>query len=150
MPDERAIDISSEVEWGESSELLILRRWLGVSSYAKTARRFVKSNDFDDYDYFLLDERGLPVAYVEIKRRRTAFEKYKDAMFPMRKHEMGKLLYFHSIPFVGVTEYGDGTLVEVNLALPPATVRQIARHDRPGMKPVPHGFYKLTQLTVLS
>jgi hypothetical protein len=150
LTDERAVGINAEVAWGESSELLILKRWLDLSYYARDARRYVKSNDFDDYDYFLLDDVGLPVVYVEIKRRRTPFEKYKDAMFPLRKHAFAKQLYKHSIPFIGVTEYGDGALVEVDLAQPPAVVKPIARADRPGMKPVDHGLYSLKQLTVLS
>jgi len=150
VTEERAVGIGAEVEWGESAELLILNRWLSLSKHARDACRFIKSNDFDDYDYFLLCDAGLPVSYVEIKRRRTPFDKYRDAMFPLRKHEFAKKLYKHSIPFVGVTEYGCGTLVEVDLAMPPSIVRPIARHDRPGSAPRAHGIYALKQLTVLA
>jgi hypothetical protein len=92
----------------------------------------------------------LPVAYVEVKRRRTDFAKYQDAMFPWRKHDLGKALYPHSIPFVGVTEYGCGTLVEVDLAVVPAVVKNVVRADRPGTPPVRHGLYSLRQLKVLA
>ena len=146
---ERATGIENEVEWGETQEGRILARWLKASMYAQGAARMIGSNGFDDYDYLLLDERGIVVCYVEVKRRRTALAKYGDAMFPWRKHQFALLVAEQNVPFIGVTEYGCGALTEVNLTQPPATKKDVARRDRPGMKPVPHGLYSKKQLTVL-
>lgn len=147
---ERALGIEDEVAWGESREGRILKTWMSLSTYAHGAARVIKSNDYDDFDFLLLTKPGLPLCYVEVKVRRTGFGKYGDAIFPMRKHEFAKQLSRHKLPFVGVTLYGDGTLVEVDLTKAPSSQRDITRRDRPGMKPVPHGFYSKRQLTVLT
>lgn len=146
---ERANAIEDEVAWGEGWELVILRRWLACSRYAEGAARWVGSDGFDDYDFLVLDARGVVLCYAEVKRRRTALAKYGDALFPIRKHEFALLVAEQNVPFVGVTEYGCGALTEVNLTEPPAKRKDIARRDRPGMTPVPHGLYSKAQLVVL-
>lgn len=146
---ERATEFEDEVVWGESAEEAVVQRWLPLSLYAKGARRVVKSSHYDDYDFFLLSKQGLPVVFVEIKVRRTKFALYGDAIFPHRKHDFAKRLAAFKIPFIGVTQYGCGTLVEVDLRVLPAIRKDVVRRDRPGMEPVSHAFYAKEQLAVL-
>jgi hypothetical protein len=143
-------DILAEKAWGESAEVVILRRWLAKSAHAKGAKRIIKSHEGSAHDFLVLNKLGFPLVYVEIKRRRTGFDKYGDAIFPFTKHEHAKRINTDvKVPFIGVTEYGDGTLVEVALFKKPSSVRDVGRRDRPHIPPVPHAFYSKAQLTVL-
>lgn len=138
-----------EVAWGESFEVAILRRWAALSPFARGAKFVIRSGAYADYDFEIKDKRHLPIAYVEVKRRRSPLARFGDAIFPLRKHDFAKLLAAYNIPLLAVTEYGCGALVEVNLTVLPARTGGIKRHDRGG-KPVPHAFYEGDQLTVLA
>ena len=141
---------ASEVEWGEASEEKILRRWVKLSAFSKEAKGYHKTPAFCDFDFYVYDEAGFIICYVEVKRRRTEFSKYGDAMFPMRKHKRARQSAVKfNLPVIGVTEYGCGALVEVNLGKEPARKKDVSRRDRPGMRPVPHAFYTKRQLTLL-
>lgn len=143
-------DFASEVAYGESAEEAILLRWLKKTSFVKGWKVYSKSAGYKDFDFYVLDDAGFLIAYVEVKRRRTPFSQYGDAMFPLRKHKRARQSQLkHNIPFIGVTEYGCGTLVEVNLAKDPSQTKDVSRRDRPGQRPVPHAFYSKRQLTVL-
>lgn len=146
----RATMIEREVAWGESAELGILKRWLGESLYAATAARIVKSEGFDRFDYLLLDKFGLPVCYVEVKRRRPPLSKYGDALFPHDKHLFARRCAAFNIPCIGVVEYGCGALVEVDLAKRPSRTDVISRRDRPWDEGSKHAIYSKRQLTVLA
>lgn len=144
-------DITAELEFGENKEVAILRRWTELSSFAKKAKTLVKTPSYAAFDFLMLDSKGLPLAYLEVKRRRTALIKYGDAMCPISKVQAAKAVYAEfSIPSFLITEYGCGSLIEVALTVQPAQRRDVARRDRPGMKPVPHGLYTLEQMTVLA
>jgi hypothetical protein len=146
----RRPDFTAEVNWGESAEETILLRWLRTTSYCKGWKCYAKSAGFKDFDFYVLDKEGFIIAYVEVKRRRSEFALYGDAIFPLRKHKRARASVLkHDIPFIGVTLYGCGTLVEVPLSKVPSEKRDIARRDRPGQKPVPHALYSKRQLTVL-
>jgi hypothetical protein len=143
-------DILAEKGWGESLEVAILRRWLAASDYAKAVTRVIKSHEGSAHDFLLLNKLGFPCVYVEVKRRRTDFGKYGDAIFPFTKHEHAKRIKKAvDVPFIGVTEYGDGTLVEVALFTKPDVKKDVQRRDRTHIPPVPHAFYSKAQLTVL-
>jgi len=136
-----------EVDWGESQEARVLRRWIDTSSYARAGARIVASEKFDDFDRIVFDRRGLPIAYLEIKVRRSPFTRFGDAIFPERKHKFARDLRVYNLPFVAVTEYGCGTLVEVDLSQQPDATRLIKRQDRE--RAVMHVFYDRDSLTVL-
>lgn len=136
-----------EVDWGESQEARVLKRWIETSTYARSGARVVASNKFDDFDRIVFDRRGLPVAYLEIKVRRSPFARFGDAIFPERKHKFARELRVFNLPFVSVTEYGCGTLVEVDLSQQPDRTGFIKRRDRDNA--VPHVFYERESLTVL-
>jgi hypothetical protein len=151
MADAKPIaDVIAEKAWGEGSEVSILRRWIKLSPEAKGCTRVIKSHEGSAHDFLLLNRLGFPLCYVEIKRRRTPFSKFGDAIFPMTKCGHAKRIAREvGTPFVGVTEYGCGTLVEVNLTKVPASKRDIGRRDRPHIAPVPHAIYSKRQVTVL-
>lgn len=150
MTDVPLSDVLAEKEWGEDQEVAILRRWLKRSKFAKGAKRVIKSHEGSAHDFLILDKLGFPLVYVEIKRRRTGFEKYGDAIFPYTKCEHAKRISEKvAVPFIGVTEYGCGTLVEVALFKRPTLIKDVGRRDRPHIPPVPHAFYSKAQLTVL-
>lgn len=145
-----APDFTAEVAWGESSEETILLRWLKLTGYCKGWKAYAHSAGYKDFDFYILDDAGFLIAYVEVKRRRTPFATYGDAIFPLRKHKRARQSALkHDIPYIGVTLYGCGTLVEVALSKVPSKTRDIARRDRPGTKPVPHAVYSKRQMTVL-
>lgn len=137
-----------EVRWGEGQEQGVLRRWLRSSPRCSGADRVIKSRQFQDFDYVVFDREGYPVAYVEIKVRRVPLSDFGDAVAPIRKHEAAvKLWRRHRFPMLMIVAYSCGTLVEVDLAQPPAERRALKRHDRP--KAVPHGLWKGDQLAVI-
>lgn len=137
-----------EVKWGEDQEIPVLRRWMKASPRCADADRIVKSRPMQDFDYVVFDKVGMPVAYVEIKVRRVAFGAFGDAVAPIRKFEYAhKLWRRHKVPMVMVVAYSCGTLVEVNLAEPPAERKSLKRHDRPHA--VLHGLWKGAQLSVV-
>lgn len=141
----------TNVEFGENSEGRILQRWAKLSMHAPKGARYVKTPANATLDFLVLDGKGLPVAYIEIKRRRTALAKYGDAICPWRKHTAAlAVAKAHSVPAFLVTEYGCGSLVEVNLTTVPAEKRNLGRRDRPNVRPSPHAFYTLEQLVVLA
>ena len=137
-----------EIAWGEGQERDVVALWVRRSPIGRKARRFVKSLEFDPYDVLVLAEKGLPLCALEVKVRRVAFGEYGDVMAPMRKHEFGISMQALGFPFLLVTYYACGTLVEVDLSENPETVRPIARRDRPGMTPVKHGLWSGSQLRV--
>lgn len=139
-----------EVAWGESQEAKVVTRWVELSPTGKWARRFVKSLEFDPYDVLVLGEKGVPVCALEVKVRRVKFADYGDVMAPMRKFEFALAMRELGFPYLLVTEYACGSLVEVDLSQSPGEVRPIARRDRPGMKPVDHGFWGGEQLVRLA
>ena len=142
---------AAEVAWGESAEADIIRRWLKLSPLGRGASRLIKSMPYDPYDFFLFGKRGIPIAALEVKRRRSPFARYGDVMVPIKKHEYAlELDELFRLPFVAVTEYGDGARVEVDLRSEPTERRDVKRHDRPGMTPVPHALYGKSKLTVLA
>lgn len=144
------MSIEREVAWGEANEERILKRWLKLSAFAEGCEAFRKSDEFRDFDFYVEAPGGYVRCYVEVKRRRTEFAKYGDAIFPLRKHKHAlRESLLTGIPHVAVTEYGCGTLVEVVLSKKPSVTKDVVRRDRPGMKPVPHAFYTRRQLTVL-
>lgn len=138
-----------EVNWGEAQELDVVKLWVERSELGAQAHRFVKSLDFDPYDVFVLAEKGLPLCALEVKVRRVAFGDYGDVMTPLKKHEFALSLRQMRLPYLLVTLYACGTLVEVDLTESPKESRAIARRDRPGMTPVMHGLWKGKQLRVL-
>lgn len=142
---------ASEVAFGETAEAEILKRWLKQTKLLAGVTRVVKSMPYDPYDILVLGKRGMPLGCVEIKKRRSPFSKYGDLMVPIKKHEFALELRERCLlPLVCVTEYGDGALVEVDLTQEPSERRDVKRHDRPGMTPVPHGLYKGSKLKVLA
>lgn len=131
-----------EVAFGTGQEDRVLDRWKQLSPSAQGARGFLKGGKFDDFDYVVFAQDGLVMCYLEVKVRRSPLSRFGDAMFPRRKHDFAlKALRERCTPVLAVTEYGCGALVEVNLAFSPDSARDVARRDRPGMKPVPHVFY---------
>lgn len=144
-------DITAELNFGENREVAILKRWSQLSEYGHKAKLLFKTPSYAAFDFLMLNSKGLPLAYLEVKQRRTPFVKYGDAMCPISKVQAAKACYVeYGIPALLVTEYGCGSLVEVLLTADPALRRDVARRDRPGMKPVPHGLYSREQLTVLA
>jgi hypothetical protein len=138
-----------EVNWGEAQEIEVVKLWSQRSELGTRAHRFVKSLDFDPYDVLVLAEQGLPLCALEVKVRRVSFGDYGDVMSPLKKREAALAFKALGIPFVLVTLYACGTIVEVDLASEPAQVVNVARRDRPGTKPIPHGLWKDESLTVL-
>lgn len=143
-------NVRRELAWGEAHESAVLKRWVKLSPHARGAKRFLRTEELDQYDFLVLDGLGVPLCFVEIKVRRTDLAKYGDVLTPWSKHTFAKKLARHQLPFLLVTQYACGSLVEVDLTGKPAVKKQVARRDRPGMKPVPHGLYQGTQLTVLA
>jgi len=140
-----------EVDYGLDKEEAILRRWCSLSPDAKDARGFLKGGTFDDFDFVIFDKWGVVSCYLEVKSRRKKLSSFGDAMAPIRKHRFATYVLKQRLTAVlMVTEYACGSLVQVNLADKPASQRDIARRDRPKMKPVPHGFWAEGQMTVLA
>ena len=139
-----------EVIWGEAQELDVVKRWAGLSETGREAKRYVKSLDYDPYDVFVMGDKGLPICVLEVKVRRVEFGKYGDVLTPLKKHEFALALREMRIPYLLVTQYACGTLIEVDLAQKPSRTQKIARRDRPGMTPVAHGLWKGKQLVVLA
>jgi hypothetical protein len=143
-------DITLELAFGETSEVGIITRWSKLSDFAKRSKLVTKTPPHSPFDFLLLDRKGFPLAYLEIKRRRTSLVKYGDAMCPMSKVQAAKAIYAEfSIPSLLVTEYGCGSIIEVLLTTQPKQRKDVARRDRPGMRPVAHALYTRDQLTVL-
>lgn len=142
--------MGEEVSWGERQEIEVAKRWKQLSVVGRRCFRPVKSLEFDPYDFLILARKGVPVCCLEVKVRRSPFGKYGDVLAPLKKHEFAVQMADLGFPYYLVTEYACGTLIEVNLSLPPAETREIARRDRPGMKPVPHGLWKGDQVLVLA
>lgn len=141
--------IQRELEYGATDEENILRRWAQLTTLLAEGSRFVKGGDFDPYDFFVFRKGGLPLGVVDTKRRRVPVGQYGDVMVPFSKHLFASSLFPFKLGSVLVTEYGCGTLVELDLSLEPHEVRDVARRDRPGMKPVKHAIYLLDQAVVL-
>ena len=152
MPEfSNGFDISAELNFGENKEARVLKRWADLSPNGNKAKLLFKTPSYASFDYLMLGTKGLPLAYLEVKVRRTGLRKYGDAMVPISKINAAKACYAEfGIPVFLVTEYSCGSLIEVSLTSDPALRRDVARRDRPGMKPVPHGLYTLDQLTVLA
>lgn len=147
MPPRKGGSRATEVAYGTARELPILQRWMAAASIDGVAR-VIRSRDYDDYDFLLLDQRGFPLCYVEIKCRRVALARFGDAIAPTRKHLFAvELRDRHAVPFLMVVEYTDA-LVEVDLASEPNKQDNVTRHDRPG-KSVPHCYWSGESLTVL-
>ena len=129
-----------EVEEGESLELGVAERWLRHTSL-DGADAVLRSRKYCDFDFWVFDEQGLARAHLEIKTRRISFAKYKDAMFPKRKHELARTAFELGLPpLLAVTLYACGTLTEVDLASTPSREEIVTRSDRPG-EGVAHVFY---------
>ena len=140
----------AEVAFGTSHEGRILKRWAASSPNAKGARGFLKAGKFDDFDFVIFGGDGLVLCYLEVKLRRSPLSRFGDAIFPARKHAFAlEARSRRKTPVLAVTEYGCGALVEVGLWKEPSSRRDIARRDRPGMKPVPHVIYEKAKMTVL-
>lgn len=146
-----AVDLrDAEVAFGTSHEGRILARWAAKSKYAAGARGFLKGGRYDDYDFVVFAGDGLVICYLEVKLRRSPLSRFGDVMFPARKHDFAvRARRERKTPVVAVTEYGCGALVEVGLWLDPDVRKNVARRDRPGMKPVPHVFYEKAKMKVL-
>jgi hypothetical protein len=137
----------AEVNFGEGLERRVLNAWLGLTRRKPSV--VFHSGKYHDFDFGMLDDRGFPMAWVEVKVRRRPLAEYGDAMCPMRKHEFAKTLFTdHGVPCYLVTQYSCGTIVEVDLLQRPASTKPIRRRDRPNSDPVRHAFYKGDQLTV--
>jgi hypothetical protein len=137
----------AEVEFGTSLERRVLDRWLEQSN--RNPSVVFNSGQYHDFDFGMLDSKGYPLAWVEVKVRRRKFGEYKDAMFPYRKHEFAKRLFdVYTVPCYGITLYACGTLIEVDLVGAPNSVSDVKRRDRPNSDPVPHGFYRGEQLVI--
>lgn len=141
--------MTEEVAWGEAQELDVVRLWVKHSELGPDAKRFVKSLDFDPYDVLVLADKGLPLCALEVKVRRVKFGEYGDVLTPLKKHEFALQLLEMNIPYLLVTLYACGTIVEVNLGDAPLETKPVSRRDRPGMTPVMHGLWKGHQLDVL-
>ena len=109
----------------------------------------MKCLDFDPYDVLGKAERGVPLCALEVKVRRVPWGEYGDVLPPLKKHEFALSLKQMRLPYLLVTLYSDGTLVEVDLGDAPKQTKPIARRDRPGMNPVMHGLWKGKQVRVL-
>ena len=140
----------AEVQFGLAQEERIAMRWLNVKE-DPVGSTLIKAGDFADFDFYVVNGSGLLHAYLEVKMRRKPLSAFGDAMFPARKHETALLAReIGNIPFLAVTEYACGTLVEVDLTDEPSFRRDIKRRDRPGMAAVPHIFYTKDRMKVLS
>ena len=123
-----------------------MSRWAKATSLPDNYR-VIKSKAFQDFDYLILDNRGFPFCYLEIKVRRQSLAMFNDAIFPIRKHNFAtELRDATGIRFLAAVEYPDA-LVEVDLAQDPSSVRDILRSDR--TTPVRHALYDRTALRVL-
>ena len=138
-----------EVMWGESQERDIVQLWVEHSSIGRRAHRFVKSLEFDPYDVLVIADKGLPLCALEIKARRIPWGEYGDVLTPLKKHEFALAMRELGLPYLLVTLYADGTLVEVDLSEKPQQTKCFARRDRPGSDPVWHGMWKGKQVRVL-
>lgn len=144
------LTLQAELAFGENAEVRIIRRWTAKSKAVKKGHSLVKSPSYATLDFLVLDNQAVPVAWLEVKRRRTGLLKYGDAICPWKKHLAAKKLAGRfDVPVLLITEYGCGSLIEVNLATQPARKLDVTRRDRAGSKPVPHALYTLDQLTVL-
>lgn len=139
----------AEVQWGEGEEGPILKRWMSASPRVRGADRVIRSRPAQDWDYLALDRRGLPLCYIEIKKRRIPLADFGDAMCPIRKHDLARDIHRSCrLPFVMVVLYSCGSLVEIDLLEPPAERRDVKRYDRDNH--VPHGLWKGAQLVILN
>lgn len=138
-----------EVNFGESQERAVATLWTKISSTGKQAERFVKSGSFDPYDVLVIGARGVPLCVLEIKVRRVEWGTYGDILAPLKKHLFALELKERGLPYLLVTHYACGTLVEVDLSEHPKEEKAVARRDRPGMTPVMHGLWKGDQVKVL-
>lgn len=143
-------NVRQELAWGEAQEEAVLRRWTKLSRYGKGAARFLRTGELDQYDFLVLAKSGLPLCFVEVKVRRVKFGLYGDVLAPWSKHTFARAASKHQLPFLLVTEYACNALVEVDLTVQPASRRNVARRDRPGTAPIPHGLYAGDQLVVLA
>lgn len=137
----------AEVKFGEGRERRVLNQWLELSRRKPSV--VFHSGKYHDFDFGMLDDRGFPMAWVEVKVRRRDLQEYGDAICPLRKHHFAKeLRELCGVPSYLVTEYACGAIVEVDLLQAPTHVRGIKRRDRPNSDPVPHAFYRGDQLIV--
>src|ERR1044072_3365400 len=60
---------AAEVRLGQAAEKDILRRWAQATKLPENYR-VIGSRDFQDWDFLILDQRGFPYTYLEIKARR--------------------------------------------------------------------------------
>lgn len=140
----------TEVAWGLAQEERIASRWLNLVE-DPVGSTLIKAGAYADFDFYVANGLGLIHVYLEVKMRRKPLSAFGDAMFPARKHDTALAAQkLGNIPFLAVTEYACGSLVEVNLADEPSSRRNIARRDRPGMDPVPHIFYDKSKMKVLA
>lgn len=140
----------SEVNFGEEQERLIVKRWAKLSRHARRGVQYVKGSQKAHYDFLVLDRDGLPVCYVEVKKRRSALSQFGDCILPVFKLKFAASARSkHAIPTFAVTEYGCGALVEVDLSVKPAKREYLERRDRPGQGSE-HAFYTSEQFTVLA
>jgi len=141
----------AEVAFGLANEERIAYEWLSRQKIEPLlSLTLTKAGGYADFDYWVFDPQGILVCYLEVKMRRKPLSAFGDAMFPLRKHKLGlRVKGLNNAPFLAVTEYACGSLVQVDLSLEPSFERDIARRDRPGMKPVPHVFYTKDKMTIL-
>jgi hypothetical protein len=130
-----------EVDWGVGQEERVYLAWCERSWLGKQAKRAVKTEEFDPYDVLVFGENAIPLCALEIKVRRVEWGDYGDVMAPIKKHEHALALKERGIPFVLITQYACGTIVQVDLSRGPSKRKMVARRDRPGMKPVEHGLW---------
>lgn len=141
--------LEDEVAWGEREENRIMGRWAKTSSLSPKGGFVTKSPPYADFDFCVLTKVGFPVAWVEVKLRRSPLARFGDALFPLRKHERAKELWEqHKIKLIGITEYGCGSLVEVDLSVAPTKFVDIKRRDRTGPAK-PHVIYEKDKIRVL-
>lgn len=144
------LSFQPEVDFGESQEARVLKRWAEQSPVAEAAKRYVKSHPFDPYDFLLLAKRGMPLCVIDIKVRRSPFARYGDVLVPKSKADFAAQLFsLHNLPFLLITEYGCGSLIETPIFRDPHRFQDIQRKDRKDKPPVPHALFLKTQSRVL-
>lgn len=143
-------DKKAEVAFGLSQEERIANRWLNTVQ-EPVGSSFIKAGEFADFDFYVINGAGLVHAYLEVKLRRKPLASFGDVMVPLRKHKTALVARsLGNIPFLAVTEYACGALVEVDLSQEPSETRDIRRRDRPGTPAVPHALYKSDKMKVLA
>ena len=139
-----------EVAFGLAHEERIAYRWLNTVQ-DPVGSSLLKAGEFADFDFYVINGAGLVHAYLEVKLRRKPLASFGDVMMPLRKHNTAlKAKELGNIPFLAVTEYACGALVEVDVSQTPTSTRNIRRRDRPGSPPVPHAFYGADKMRVLA